>query len=95
MVKIIYHKDREEEKIFAVEDLALNVKYKIQDLLDSKNLTEEDLAEYLCCSPSQVSRMLNEGGDMNLRTIAHIFSVLGMECEFSILDLRERHYYYY
>lgn len=54
---------------------------KICEIMNRKKVSKTDLAKKMNVSKSEVSRLLGEGRNLNLRTIAKIFFALGEELE--------------
>lgn len=61
-------------KIFV--DKYEEISMRIYQLLASKKMTQKDLAERLGKRPSEISKWLNDGHNLTLRTIAKIEAVL-------------------
>jgi transcriptional regulator with XRE-family HTH domain len=53
------------------------ISMRIYELLESKNMSQKDLADLLGKRPSEVSKWLNEGHNITLKTIAKIEAALG------------------
>ncbi len=53
------------------------ISMRIHQLLKSKGMSQKDLAQRLDKRPSEISKWLNEGHNLTLKTIAKIEAVLG------------------
>ncbi|MDC9721978.1 MAG: helix-turn-helix transcriptional regulator [Urechidicola sp.] len=53
------------------------ISMRIYQLLKSKGMSQKDLAQSLGKRPSEISKWLNEGHNLTLKTIAKIEAVLG------------------
>lgn len=53
------------------------ISMRIHQLLKSKGMSQKDLAQSLEKRPSEISKWLNEGHNLTLKTIAKIEAVLG------------------
>lgn len=69
--------DREAE-IFAATSLITRVQYEIEKAMKRGGLTQKDLADRLNVTPPRVNQMLNDNGNMTLRTLARIAHVLDL-----------------
>ena len=72
-----YLKDEEFRRLFAQEDLILEVTETICELLENEKISRKELAERLGKSKGFVSQLLNGGRNLTLRTVADILRVLG------------------
>lgn len=63
-----------ETKIFA--GLYADIVVRIHDILESKKLSQKDLAEKLNKRPSEISKWLNDSHNLTLKTIAKLEAVL-------------------
>lgn len=53
------------------------ISMRIHQLLKSKGMNQKDLAQHLGKRPSEISKWLNEGHNLTLKTISKIEAVLG------------------
>ena len=74
--------DREAE-VFSATGLITRIQYEIEKELKRRNLSQKDLAERLGVTPARVNQMLNDNGNMTLRTLGRISHVLELKLEFS------------
>ena len=72
-----YLKDDEFRRLFAQEDLILEVTEKLCELLEKEKISRKELADRLGKSKGFVSQLLNGGRNLTLRTVADILHVLG------------------
>jgi transcriptional regulator with XRE-family HTH domain len=72
-----YLKDKEFRRLFAQEDLILEVTETICELLEKEKVSRKELADRLGKSKGFVSQLLNGGRNLTLRTVADILNVLG------------------
>lgn len=72
-----YLKDEEFRRLFAQEDLILEVTETICELLDNEKISRKELADRLGKSKGFISQLLNGGRNLTLRTVADILHVLG------------------
>jgi len=70
-------KDEEFRRLFAQEDLILEVTETICELLDNEKVSRKELADRLGKSKGFISQLLNGGRNLTLRTVADILHVLG------------------
>lgn len=72
-----YLKDDEFRRLFAQEDLILEVTETLCELLENEKISRKELADLLGKSKGFVSQLLNGGRNLTLRTVADILHVLG------------------
>jgi transcriptional regulator with XRE-family HTH domain len=72
-----YLEDEEFRRLFAQEDLILEVTEKICELLEKEKISRKELADRLGKSKGFISQLLNGGRNLTLRTVADILHVLG------------------
>ncbi len=72
-----YLKDKEFRRLFAQEDLILEVTETICELLEKEKVSRKELADRLGKSKGFISQLLNGGRNLTLRTVADILHVLG------------------
>jgi transcriptional regulator with XRE-family HTH domain len=72
-----YLKDEEFRRLFAQEDLILEVTETICELLEKEKISRKELADLLGKTKGFVSQLLNGGRNLTLRTVADILHVLG------------------
>jgi transcriptional regulator with XRE-family HTH domain len=72
-----YLKDEEFRRLFAQEDLIMEVTETLCELLEREKVSRKELAERLGKSKGFVSQLLNGGRNLTLRTVADILHVLG------------------
>ena len=72
-----YMKDEEFQRLFAQEDLILEVTETICELLENEKISRKELADRLGKSKGFISQLLNGGRNLTLRTVADILHVLG------------------
>jgi transcriptional regulator with XRE-family HTH domain len=72
-----YLKDEEFRRLFAQEDLIMEVTETLCELLEKEGVPRKELAERLGKSKGFVSQLLNGGRNLTLRTVADILHVLG------------------
>jgi transcriptional regulator with XRE-family HTH domain len=72
-----YLKDEEFRRLFAQEDLILEVTETICELLVKEKISRKELADRLGKSKGFISQLLNGGRNLTLRTVADILHVLG------------------
>jgi transcriptional regulator with XRE-family HTH domain len=72
-----YLKDDEFRRLFAQEDLILEVTETLCELLEKEKISRKELADRLGKSKGFVSQLLNGGRNLTLRTVADILHVLG------------------
>jgi len=72
-----YLKDDEFRRLFAQEDLILEVTEKLCELLEKEKISRKEQADRLGKSKGFVSQLLNGGRNLTLRTVADILHVLG------------------
>ena len=72
-----YLKDEEFRRLFAQEDLILEVTETICELLENEKISRKELADRLGKSKGFISQLLNGGRNLTLRTVADILHVLG------------------
>lgn len=53
------------------------ISMRVYELLENKNMSQKDLADCLGKRPSEVSKWLNDGHNITLKTIAKIEAALG------------------
>jgi transcriptional regulator with XRE-family HTH domain len=82
-----YLKDEEFRRLFAQEDLILEVTERICELLDKENISRKELADRLGKTKGFISQLLNGGRNLTLRTVADILHVLGYKV--SIIPYKE------
>lgn len=76
-------------KLFAEEELILEVTEVIWEALERRNWTKAKLAESLGTSKSYVTQLLNGGRNITLRTLADIALVLGVQAKIRLYDKSE------
>jgi transcriptional regulator with XRE-family HTH domain len=76
-----YLKDEEFRRLFAQEDLILEVTEAICELLENEKLSRKELADRLGKTKGFVSQLLNGGRNLTLRTVADILHVLGYRAQ--------------
>ena len=72
-----YLEDEEFRRLFAQEDLILEVTETICELLEKEKISRKELADRLGKSKGFISQLLNGGRNLTLRTVADILHVLG------------------
>jgi len=72
-----YLKDEEFQRLFAQEDLILEVTETICELLENEKISRKELADRLGKTKGFISQLLNGGRNLTLRTVADILHVLG------------------
>jgi transcriptional regulator with XRE-family HTH domain len=72
-----YLKDEEFRRLFAQEDLIMEVTETLCELLEKEKVSRKELAERLGKTKGFVSQLLNGGRNLTLRTVADILHVLG------------------
>jgi transcriptional regulator with XRE-family HTH domain len=72
-----YLEDEEFRRLFAQEDLILEVTETLCELLAKEKISRKELADRLGKSKGFVSQLLNGGRNLTLRTVADILHVLG------------------
>ena len=72
-----YLKDEEFRRLFAQEDLILEVTETICELLENEKISRKELADRLGKTKGFISQLLNGGRNLTLRTVADILHVLG------------------
>jgi transcriptional regulator with XRE-family HTH domain len=72
-----YLEDEEFRRLFAQEDLILEVTETICELLENEKISRKELADRLGKTKGFVSQLLNGGRNLTLRTVADILHVLG------------------
>jgi transcriptional regulator with XRE-family HTH domain len=72
-----YLKDEEFRRLFAQEDLILEVTEKLCELLEQEKVSRKELADRLGKTKGFISQLLNGGRNLTLRTVADILHVLG------------------
>jgi transcriptional regulator with XRE-family HTH domain len=72
-----YLEDEEFRRLFAQEDLILEVTETICELLENEKVSRKELADRLGKTKGFVSQLLNGGRNLTLRTVADIRHVLG------------------
>jgi transcriptional regulator with XRE-family HTH domain len=71
-----YLKDEEFRRLFAQEDLILEVTETLCELLEKEKISRKELADRLGKSKGFISQLLNGGRNLTLRTVADILHVL-------------------
>lgn len=72
-----YLQDEEFRRLFAQEDLILEVTETLCELLENEKISRKELADRLGKTKGFVSQLLNGGRNLTLRTVADILHVLG------------------
>jgi transcriptional regulator with XRE-family HTH domain len=72
-----YLKDEEFRRLFAQEDLIMEVTETLCELLEKEKISRKELADRLGKSKGFISQLLNGGRNLTLRTVADILHVLG------------------
>lgn len=72
-----YLKDEEFRRLFAQEDLIMEVTETLCELLENEKVSRKELADRLGKSKGFISQLLNGGRNLTLRTVADILHVLG------------------
>ncbi len=72
-----YLKDEEFRRLFAQEDLILEVTETLCKLLEKEKISRKELADRLGKTKGFISQLLNGGRNLTLRTVADILHVLG------------------
>jgi transcriptional regulator with XRE-family HTH domain len=72
-----YLKDDEFRRLFAQEDLILEVTETLCELLEKEKISRKELADRLGKTKGFVSQLLGGGRNLTLRTVADILHVLG------------------
>jgi transcriptional regulator with XRE-family HTH domain len=72
-----YLKDGEFRRIFAQEDLILEVTETLCELLEQEKISRKELADRLGKTKGFISQLLGGGRNLTLRTVADILHVLG------------------
>jgi transcriptional regulator with XRE-family HTH domain len=78
-----YLEDEEFRRLFAQEDLILEVTETICELLENEKISRKELADRLGKTKGFVSQLLNGGRNLTLRTVADILHVLGYRASLS------------
>jgi transcriptional regulator with XRE-family HTH domain len=98
-----YLKDDEFRRLFAQEDLILQVTETLCELLEKEKISRKELADRLGKTKGFVSQLLNGGRNLTLRTVADILHVLGYKValkplkeeekrqESNVIEFRTRH----
>jgi plasmid maintenance system antidote protein VapI len=76
-------KTGKQARIFSEERLITDVQFLITSVMEEKGVSQKKLAEMLEVKAPTVSKMLETGSNLQLRTIAKILHVLGDEPIFS------------
>lgn len=84
-------KDANNRKLFMEEDLILDVTEQVWDMMDKKGWTKTQLAEVLGVQLPHVSRLLNGGRNMTLRTLANIVDALDAGISIRICERGQEH----
>ncbi len=79
----------ENQKLYAEEDLILEVTEMIWDKLEKKDLNKAELAQTLGKSKSYISQILSGSRNMTLRTLADIAHALNLKPKFHLLEENE------
>jgi transcriptional regulator with XRE-family HTH domain len=70
-----------DEFLFAEDALISNAQFVVHNLMANRGMTRADLARKLGVSDARVSQMFSDSApNLTLKTLAHIFCVLGEEC---------------
>src|SRR4030043_1944426 len=72
-----YLKDEEFRRLFAQEDLIIEVTETLCELLEKEKISRKELADRLGKTKGFISQLLNGGRNLTLRTVADILHVLG------------------
>jgi transcriptional regulator with XRE-family HTH domain len=72
-----YLKDEEFQRLFAQEDLIMEVTETLCELLEKEKISRKELANRLGKTKGFISQLLNGGRNLTLRTVADILHVLG------------------
>ena len=72
-----YLKDAEFRRLFAQEDLIMEVTETLCELMEKEGISRKELADRLGKSKGFISQLLNGGRNLTLRTVADILHVLG------------------
>jgi transcriptional regulator with XRE-family HTH domain len=98
-----YLKDDEFRRLFAQEDLIMEVTETLCEILEKEKVSRKELADRLGKSKGFVSQLLNGGRNLTLRTVADILHVLGYKItltpfkeeekrqESNVIEFRTRH----
>lgn len=71
--------EKEDPSLVSEHYLIHSMQEKICELMAIKGITKTKLAHLVGVSKSEISRLLSEDRNLNLRTVAKIFSALGEE----------------
>ncbi len=80
-------KDEEFRRLFAQEDLIMEVTETLCELLEKEGVSRKELADRLGKSKGFISQLLNGGRNLTLRTVGDILHVLGYKI--SIIPYKE------
>ncbi len=83
--------DAENRKLYMEEGLILDVTEQIWDMMDKKGWTKTQLAEAMDVQLPHVSRLLNGGRNMTLRTLANIVDALDAGISIRIYERGQEH----
>lgn len=75
-------KNEREAEIFSATSLITRVQYEIEKAMKLRGLSQKNLADRLNVTPSRVNQMLNDNGNMTLRTLGRIAHVLALDFRF-------------
>jgi len=82
----LINQSEELRRIFAQEELILDVAEAIWAEMEKRNWTKRQLAEQLARSPAHVTQLLNGGRNMTLRTLSDISYALGIKIQFRFCE---------
>ena len=71
---------RDEEVIYAEENLRVDLQLRLQKLLNHTKLSRREFAVRAGMTEQQVSRLFSSSANPRLRTLARLFHALGDEC---------------
>ena len=78
-----YLEDEEFRRLFAQEDLIMEVTETLCELLEKEKVSRKELADRLGKTKGFVTQLLNGGRNLTLRTVADILHVLGYKVSLS------------
>lgn len=82
-------KDPERLKLFQQERLLVDVAAMICQLMKTKNMNRKELADALQVTKGRVTQILGGERNLTLRTLADIFTVLGVSLTLNVESLAE------
>lgn len=76
------NKSDETKRVFAQEELILDIAEAIWAEMEKRNWSKKQLAEALDRTPAYVTQLLNGGRNMTLRTLADVAHALKLKTQF-------------